>query len=141
MTVVDKLFRMKPFSTVKLYGLALSAAQRLGDVVWTELTAEMLAASHAQESEGEGIVNFIAGTEEARVAVLLYRHPDGYRVSMRAIADDVDVSRLAALYGGGGHARAAGCRLPPGEAARDPFLRDIAERVSPHPTRVQSLER
>jgi len=128
--IVDNLFRIKPFTTVKLWGLALSRSQLLGQLIWTEITPEMLEASGATAAEGEGIVNFIAGTSEARASILLYQNPSGWRASLRAIAEDIDVAQLAKLYGGGGHSRAAGCSLAPGVEARDAFLKDISSRVS-----------
>lgn len=128
--IVDNLFRIKPFTTVKLWGLALSRSQLLGQLIWTEITPEMLEASGATAAEGEGIVNFIAGTSEARASILLYQNPSGWRASLRAVAEDIDVAQLAKLYGGGGHSRAAGCSLGPGTAARDAFLQDISSRVS-----------
>ena len=128
--VIDHLFRIKPFTTVKLWGLALSRAQMIGDLVWTEVTPEMLEASGAVPAEGEGIVNFVTGTAGARAGALFYKQPDGWRVSLRSIGEDVDVSALARLYGGGGHARAAGCTLRPGEDARQAFLQDISERIT-----------
>ena len=46
-----------------------------------------------------------------RVACLL-REGDGVvKVSLRG-KGDVDVSRIAALFGGGGHPNAAGCTVP-----------------------------
>ncbi len=128
--IVDSLFRVKPYSTVRLWGHALRRASMLGPIVWTEITPDMLVESGALSSEGEGIVNFIAGTREATVGILLYQNPGGWRASLRAIADDVDVAKLAQLYGGGGHSRAAGCSLPPGDQSRDNFLRDISRRVT-----------
>ncbi|MBX6342279.1 MAG: DHH family phosphoesterase, partial [Thermomicrobiaceae bacterium] len=76
-TVVDNLFRIKPFSTVKLWALALERAEILGPIVWTEITPVMLDASGAVPAEGEGIVNFLAGTKGASAAVLFYRQADG----------------------------------------------------------------
>lgn len=132
-TVVDHLFRVKPFSTIKLWGLVLNRAERLGDLVWTQITPEILAESEAVAAEGEGIVNFLAGTKGSRVAALLYEQPDGWRISLRSVREDVDVAELARLYGGGGHSRAAGCRIPPGTESRDRFLHDIATRVAAMP--------
>jgi phosphoesterase RecJ-like protein len=128
--IVDNLFRIKPFTTVKLWGLALNRSQLLGQLVWTEITPDMLTESGATAAEGEGIVNFIAGTREARASVLLYQNPSGWRASLRAIAEEINVAELAKRYGGGGHSRAAGCSLAPGIEARDAFLKDISERVS-----------
>ncbi len=137
MSIVDSLFRVKPFSTVRLWGHVLNRVQMLGPVVWTEITPQMLEESGAVSSEGEGIVNFIAGTREARVGILLYENPGGWRASLRAIADDIDVATLAQLYGGGGHSRAAGCTLAPGAESRDAFLKDIANRVAALSTAAQ----
>ena len=128
--IVDHLFRIKPFTTVKLWGLALSRTAMIGPLVWTEITPEMLEQSGAVPAEGEGIVNFIAGTSEARASVLLYQNPSGWRASLRAIANNIDVAQLAQLYGGGGHSRAAGCSLAPGIEVRDAFLNDISQRIS-----------
>jgi bifunctional oligoribonuclease and PAP phosphatase NrnA len=128
-TIVDHLFRIRPFSTLKLWGLALSRAEVTGKLVWTEITPDMLQTSGADPSEAEGIVNFLAGTEGGRAAALLYRQSEGWRVSMRSLVDEVDVSDLARLYGGGGHSRAAGCTVLGGTDARDAFISDIADRI------------
>jgi phosphoesterase RecJ-like protein len=128
--IIDHLFRIKPFSTIKLWGEALQRAQMIGDLVWTEITPEMLSSSGAVPAEGEGIVNFITGTAGARAGALFYLQEHGWRVSLRSIGEDVDVAVLAQSYGGGGHSRAAGCTLPPGVEARDAFLRDIVRQLS-----------
>jgi bifunctional oligoribonuclease and PAP phosphatase NrnA len=128
-TIVDYLFRIRPYSTLKLWAHALSAAQFKGKLIWTEITREMLEDAGADESEAEGIVNFLAGTRGARAAAMLYCKPDGWRVSMRSITDDVDVSHLSGLFGGGGHSRAAGCSLNGDISVRDEFLNTIADRL------------
>ncbi|RIK42862.1 MAG: bifunctional oligoribonuclease/PAP phosphatase NrnA [Chloroflexi bacterium] len=132
-TVVDYLFRLKPFSTIALWGEALSHVQWRGALIWTAIYPEMLAKTGATRAEGEGIVNFLAGALGARAACLLYLEPWGWRVSLRSLADDVDVAWLAKRHGGGGHTRAAGCRLEPGEAQRERFLDDIAAQLGPAP--------
>jgi bifunctional oligoribonuclease and PAP phosphatase NrnA len=132
-TIVDYLFRVRPFSTIKLWGQVLYRVSMHGPLVWTEITPEMLEAAGADESEGEGIVNFLAGTAGARAAALLYQKPDGWRVSMRSLADDVDVAELAGLFGGGGHSRAAGCSLEAGIDARNRFLDIVADRIALSP--------
>ncbi|MEX2426259.1 MAG: bifunctional oligoribonuclease/PAP phosphatase NrnA [Thermomicrobiaceae bacterium] len=127
--IVDYLFRIHPYSTLRLWAHALSATRLNGKLIWTEITPAMLEDSRADESEAEGIVNFLAGTEGALVAAMLYRKSDGWRVSMRSLTEDVDVSNLAGLFGGGGHSRAAGCSLEGDETVRDHFLNTIASRV------------
>jgi phosphoesterase RecJ-like protein len=125
-TIIDNLFRLKPYSTICLWGEVLQHAQWRGALIWSQIDPGMLARCGAERSEGEGIVNFLAGTIGARAAALLYEESWGWRVSMRSLADDVDVAELLQRYGGGGHRRAAGARLAAGEAAREQFLNDIA---------------
>jgi phosphoesterase RecJ-like protein len=131
--IVDNLFRLKPYSTVCLWGEALQRAQWRGTLIWTRIDPDMLARAGADRTEAEGIVNFLAGTIGARAAALLYQESWGWRVSMRSLAEDVDVARLLARHDGGGHPRAAGARLAPGEAALEQFLDDIARRLGPRP--------
>jgi phosphoesterase RecJ-like protein len=129
--IVDALFRLKPYSTIRLWAESLQRAQWRGALIWSEIDPEMLARTEADRAEAEGIVNFLAGTIGARAAAILYKESWGWRVSMRSIADDVDVAKLVGLFGGGGHARAAGARLDPGEQARDRFLDEIASLIGP----------
>ena len=130
-SIVDALFRLKPYSTICLWGEALQRTQWRGSLIWTQIDPEMLERSEADRAEAEGIVNFLAGTVGARASALLYQESWGWRVSMRSIADDVDVAKLLGLFGGGGHPRAAGARLDAGDEARERFLDEIASRLGP----------
>ena len=56
-------------------------------------------------------------------------------MSMRSISDEVNVAEILEPHNGGGHPRAAGARLEPGEAARDRFLDAIAARLGPRVNR------
>jgi len=130
-TIVDSLFRLKPYSTICLWGEVLQQATWRGALIWTAVYPAMLDRTGASRDEAEGIVNFLAGAIGARAAAMLYQEPWGWRVSLRSLSEEVDVSELAQRHGGGGHARAAGCRLPPGELAREQFLDDIAAQLGP----------
>ena len=131
--IVDKLFRKKPMSTVHLWGEVQARATWHGRLVWSIVTDEMLERAGAQASETEGLVNFIAGVEGAFAATLIQEAPEGWRVSLRSTTASVDVSELASHFGGGGHPRAAGCRLEPGRAAVDSFLAFIAAELDKLP--------
>jgi phosphoesterase RecJ-like protein len=130
-TIVDALFRLKPYSTVCLWAEALQRAEWRGGLIWTMIDESMLQRSNADRSEAEGIVNFLAGTIGSRAAAMLYEESWGWRVSMRTLADDVDVALLLKRFNGGGHPRAAGARLDPGVEARDRFLDDVARFLGP----------
>ena len=127
--IVDALFRLKPASTVCLWEHALRNVQWTGPLIWTELTDRIFEQCCADRSEAEGLVNFLTGTEGSRAAAILYQDEQGWRVSMRSL-DEVDVARIAAEFGGGGHPRAAGCQVVGGEAAKRAFLEKVAELAS-----------
>jgi phosphoesterase RecJ-like protein len=61
--------------------------------------------------ESEELVNYPRSIESVRVACFLRQLGDQVKVSLRG-KGDVDVSRIAARFGGGGHRNAAGCTLP-----------------------------
>lgn len=129
--IVDALFRLKPYSTVCLWAEALQRTQWRDSLIWTQIDPDILGRAEADRAEAEGIVNFLAGTIGARAAALLYEESWGWRVSMRSISDEVNVAEILKPHNGGGHPRAAGARLEPGEDARDRFLDDIAARLGP----------
>lgn len=120
--IVDQLFREKPFSTVKLWGEAQRRADWHGRLVWTKVDNKMLHEAEALPTETEGLVNFLAGTIGAFAAAVVQEASDGWRVSLRSTTEGVDVSEIAKQFGGGGHPRAAGCRLAPGNEALNRFL-------------------
>ena len=59
----------------------------------------------------DGIVSQLKNTEGVHVAIFLYElEPQVFKVSLRS-DELVDVSKIAAVFGGGGHVRAAGCTM------------------------------
>lgn len=125
--IVDHLFRLKSKSTVCLWEHALAEVSWIGSLIWTELERSAFDHCGAETSEAEGLVNFLAGTEGSVAAAMLYGDEQGWRVSLRSLLDTVDVSVIAAAFGGGGHPRAAGCQVGPGIDERDRFLHAVAE--------------
>jgi phosphoesterase RecJ-like protein len=123
--IVNHFYRSRPFTTIKLWGAILAAATWQGDVVWSQVTPTMLTEAGAEESDTGGVINFLTGAAGARAIVLLYRGDNEWRAGLRTLVDDVDVAAIAARFGGGGHRKAAGCRIEGGDAERDAFLRAV----------------
>jgi phosphoesterase RecJ-like protein len=128
--LVRHLFRAKPLSTARLFGAVVAAARLEDGLLWSEVTPAMLAACGAKASETEGVITYLTGVEEAVVFALFYERADGWRVSLRSNSDAVDVAVLAQRYGGGGHARAAGCTITGDRAVRDAFLADVRAAIA-----------
>lgn len=133
--VVDQLFRVKPRSTICLWEHALHNIRWNGPIIWTEMTQEGFQHCGAEGAEAEGIVNFLAGTQGSRVAVILYQDEDrqGWRVSLRGLEKNLDVSAIAAHFGGGGHPLASGAHVEGGEAEKQAFIQKVADLVSAAP--------
>lgn len=73
-------------------------------------TAERLA---VLPEDNEGLIDQIRAVDTVRIAVFFEELPGGkVRVSMRSKDPSDDVCRICSLFGGGGHAQAAGARLP-----------------------------
>jgi phosphoesterase RecJ-like protein len=107
-----EMFRAKPLSTAKLWGLILSTlhldAER--EIVWAYMTPDMAPKAGAATDESEGLVDYMSGIREAKVAAFLKeKEPGNVRVSLRS--HGIDVAQICGAFGGGGHLRAAGCTI------------------------------
>ena len=59
----------------------------------------------------EGLIDLLAQSETAQVAILFKDQGDQTRISVRTRDGGVDATRLTGAFGGGGHARAAGATI------------------------------
>jgi len=120
----------KPYSTLALWGLMLAGIGQRADgrIVHASMTTEMLATTGEQPTASEGFVDLLASTKLADVTILFKEvAPQETRVSVRTTSR-ADAVAITSAFGGGGHARAAGCTvLAPLESAREPVLAE-AER-------------
>lgn len=65
-----------------------------------------------KKMDDEGFVNQPLAIKGVQTAFLIREKEKGkLRISLRSRTDDVDVNKLAEKFGGGGHARASGCRM------------------------------
>jgi bifunctional oligoribonuclease and PAP phosphatase NrnA len=116
------IYADKPFSTLALWGRILAGAvsRRDGRVVHATMTADMLRETETEPVASEGFIDLLASTKAADVTVL-FKEADasGVRVSIRTSAR-ADAVAITSVFGGGGHARAAGCTVtaPLDEAIR-----------------------
>jgi bifunctional oligoribonuclease and PAP phosphatase NrnA len=104
-----QLFEEHRFSYLQLIGTCLSRAQldREAGIVATWITAADLREHEVSIDETEGLIDLVRRAREADVACVLKETGSGVRVSLRSVGE-VDVSRVATRFGGGGHAFAAG---------------------------------
>jgi phosphoesterase RecJ-like protein len=112
--IFRRLYERVPEEKLRLVARALGRIDRRldGALSTTYISAEDYAATGADETLTEGIIDFVRGIEGTQVAAVIRDKPGGSRdarkVSLRSTDGLVDVSAIARKMGGGGHQRAAG---------------------------------
>lgn len=104
----------KSIPALKLWGVALERIHRHQmAIVSSVVTQEDLSQTGATEEDIAGIVNMLCSIPQTRMAMLVSEREDNVlKASMRTEDDRVDVGAIAALFGGGGHKKAAGFAIP-----------------------------
>lgn len=111
--IIDKTFYEKTYVQNKILGKAIEESYLLAEdkVIVSCITKEMMDDYGAIPKDLEGIVSQLRVTKGVEVAVFLYEiGKDEFKVSLRA-TNDVDVSKIAEIFGGGGHKKAAGVSI------------------------------
>ena len=113
--IFQGVYESVQFAKLKLLARALERAEVYegGRLVISYLLRGDFAEVGAAEPYSEGIIDYLRAVEGADMAALIREPPRGdapaRRVSLRASADELDVSRIARASGaGGGHRQAAG---------------------------------
>ncbi len=103
-----------------------------GRVVAVKLTLEMAESVGMRPGDTEGLIDVIRSIDSVIVAVFFEEMSDGkIRVSSRSKTPGIDVGRVCAVFGGGGHQLAAGARMKgPLEEAAERFLTEVAKRIN-----------
>lgn len=104
--VSSALYERRPPTALRWLGAALSRVEVSPDgrLAWLALPAGVVPETFV---EAEDLVSYPRSVESVRVACLLRERDGRVKVSLRA-KGDVDVSAIAAKFGGGGHPSAAG---------------------------------
>lgn len=128
--IVRKLYYALPFGTAQLVGKSFNEIRREGGLIWTHVSQEMRESSEDSEDASDYITQMLQRIDGMQVAVLFKERPDGtVKISLRSIPD-IDVAEIATLWGGGGHAQAAGATLPLGlQAAEATVLSVVREAI------------
>jgi phosphoesterase RecJ-like protein len=112
--IYRRIFEGVPQGKLELLARGLANVERFDDglLTVTHLSSEDYAATGADPSYSEGVVDHLRALEGTAVAGLIRDLPGNgeqrRKVSLRATDDRVDVSAIARSQGGGGHRRAAG---------------------------------
>jgi phosphoesterase RecJ-like protein len=112
-SVIRHIYEDLPFNKIKLLGITLSTLERSkeGDVVWMRIPRCVFEGFTEESKETEGFIDFPRSIKGVRVAILIKEIGQGvHKISFRS-RNEVDVSEIAKVFGGGGHRNAAGCTI------------------------------
>lgn len=125
-----KFFRKVSRARLKLEGMIYSnmGFYREGKIAVAIITKEMLRQAGAGEEDCDDLAGLAGRAEGTSVNITIRERDNGSsKVSVRT-GRDVSSSDICAVFGGGGHAMAAGCTIDcPPEKARDMLLAVIDE--------------
>lgn len=74
------------------------------------ITDEMLSKSGATQEDTDGVANIPRSISGVQCGITVKQQGDGWKISIRS-DEHVNAAELCGKFGGGGHARAAGCKL------------------------------
>lgn len=111
--IIESTFYEKTFVQNQIMGRALleSILFMDGKCIAAVISKKMMEFYGVGGKDLDGIINQLRNTKGVECAIFLYELDTlTYKVSMRS-SGEVDVAKIAQLFGGGGHVRAAGCTM------------------------------
>ena len=111
--IIDESFFQKTYLQTQIMGRALleSITFLAGTCIFSVVRKQDMDFYGVDSKDLDGIVDQLRVIEGIKCAIFLYETDNHvYKVSMRSNCE-LDVSRIAAYFGGGGHIRAAGCTM------------------------------
>jgi len=113
--IIKNIYKTKTLSTLRLWGKALSnlVDESESKFVWTQLSQQDFSSVNALETESAGVIDELLKTAAGVDFALLLSEKNGdLHGSLRSTNKSKDVSAIANLFGGGGHAMAAAFQIP-----------------------------
>lgn len=107
------LFKKQPKQRAKLHALVMSGMRYFFDdrFALIAITQDAMQKCGADNGMTEGFVDFPLNVDGVEVAASIMEVKQGqYKVSLRS-KEYADVNKIAGVFGGGGHIRAAGCMI------------------------------
>ena len=103
-----------------------------GEIADWQLLKKVKQDHDLQPDDSEGLIDMIRSIQGVNVALFFEELMDDFiRVSIRSKTGSIDACEIAQLFGGGGHAKAAGIRMPgPISEARRAVISEVTKHLS-----------
>jgi phosphoesterase RecJ-like protein len=107
------IYRTKPNRQLKLFGLVLSRLEEDldGRLVWASLYESDYATADATVDDTEGLSDLVSQSATGEIVIMFRQSASRTKISVRTREGGPDATVLTGLFGGGGHARAAGATV------------------------------
>ncbi|MFH0820203.1 MAG: DHH family phosphoesterase [Candidatus Peregrinibacteria bacterium] len=111
--ISKEIFNTLKISTMHLWGRVLRNAYQTSEcVTMSVVTQKDFEECEANYEEMTGVVDYINSIPGAQYSVILTERDGKVKGSLRTLKEEINVNNIAAAYGGGGHAKAAGFTVP-----------------------------
>jgi bifunctional oligoribonuclease and PAP phosphatase NrnA len=113
--ICDEVYQSYSLSRVRLLRHVYSKFRLTADdrIAWFWLKPSDFTRTGAESNDTEGLIDHIRAIAPVVVACVFEEIEPGLtRLSLRSKSDKINVSEIAAQFGGGGHPAAAGARIP-----------------------------
>lgn len=111
--IIDEAFYSKSWNETRILGYAMLHSELAydGKVIYSNITTSKMEEFDVGTKELDAIVSELRQTKGVICSVFQYQTgQEEYKFSLRS-SGDFNVNGIAAAFGGGGHAKAAGCTL------------------------------
>lgn len=125
--LIDETFIQRTYSQMQILGRCLMESILLmdGKVIFSSTNREIMDFYGVSYGDLDGIIDQLRTVKDTEVAIFIYETNSGeYKVSLRSNGD-VNVSKIAHHFGGGGHVKAAGCTI-------NGTVNDAIDNILPH---------
>jgi len=113
-SISKHLFKQTNVNKLKLWGKTLSNAKRnQRKIVSSAVKKNDYKESKTSSKDLEGVIDYLNAVPESKFCILLSEdQKGGVKASLRTQSEDTDLSKIAEVFGGGGHKMASGFRIP-----------------------------
>ncbi len=131
--IAEQVFENRSFAALQLMGLAITRMEVSpdGQIAWSAIGYEDFQRLGAVDADTEGIVSNLRSVKGVQLGILFREvKPGSVRISLRS-REGCDVTKIARVFGGGGHKLASGCSV-------EGTLEDAVSKVVAEATRQVS---
>jgi phosphoesterase RecJ-like protein len=125
----DNFFMKARYENIKLLGRGIEGMQIYdGSIALMQLLKKDFDEFKAQQSDTENIINYPMMIDNIKVSILIKEDEEKYTVTFRS-KDEIDISKIALIFGGGGHKNASGFKISKSKMDLETLKKNIIDEV------------